>query len=39
MLNHNEKGFQCYMWWPKDVSLIPVESMKINEKNCAFLEV
>ena len=27
------------MWWPKDASLIPVEFMKLNEKNCAFLEV
>ena len=27
------------MWWPKDASLIPVQIMKLNEKNCAFLEV
>jgi hypothetical protein len=27
------------MWWPKDASLIPVKIMKLNEKNCAFLEV
>ena len=27
------------MWWPKDASLIPVELMKFNEKNCSFLEV